>query len=234
MRDPGRIWDAALGELRLGMSQANFESYLAGTEATAFEDDELTIQVHESTGPRDARTAVPPAHPARPLSTWSAAVPGAIRLGGRANGRPSKRRRRLRHVRAAAEREARTGSSRRTDDGSGRRTLEPPTLAGWEGSPLNERYTFESFVVGSAEPAGPRRLAGRRRCARSGVQPTLPVRRRRPGQDAPASRHRPRSLAARHERGLRLVRDIHQRLDRVDPRAPQRGVPRATTAGAIS
>src|SRR5919112_5606499 len=45
VRDPGRIWDAALGELRLGMSQANFESYLAGTEASAFEDDELTILV---------------------------------------------------------------------------------------------------------------------------------------------------------------------------------------------
>ena len=45
MRDPARIWDAALGELRLGMSQANFESYLAGTEASAFEDDELTIVV---------------------------------------------------------------------------------------------------------------------------------------------------------------------------------------------
>ena len=45
MADPGRVWDAALGELRLGMSQANYESYLAGTRATAFEDDELTVTV---------------------------------------------------------------------------------------------------------------------------------------------------------------------------------------------
>src|SRR3954451_9280575 len=45
VRDPARIWDAALGELRLGMSQANFDSYLAGTSATAFEDDELTVVV---------------------------------------------------------------------------------------------------------------------------------------------------------------------------------------------
>ncbi len=45
MRDPVRIWDAALGELRLGMSQANYESYLAGTSATEFEDDELTVAV---------------------------------------------------------------------------------------------------------------------------------------------------------------------------------------------
>ena len=35
VRDPVRIWDAALGELRLGMSQANYESYLAGTQAKA-------------------------------------------------------------------------------------------------------------------------------------------------------------------------------------------------------
>src|SRR5690348_6319296 len=44
-RDPGRLWDAALGELRLSMSQANFESYLAGTSATGFDDDEVTVAV---------------------------------------------------------------------------------------------------------------------------------------------------------------------------------------------
>src|SRR5205085_6395326 len=30
---------------RLAMSQANFESYLAGTTATAFDEDELTVAV---------------------------------------------------------------------------------------------------------------------------------------------------------------------------------------------
>lgn len=43
--DAGRIWAAALGELKLGMSQANFESYLAGTEASVFADNELTVAV---------------------------------------------------------------------------------------------------------------------------------------------------------------------------------------------
>jgi hypothetical protein len=40
-----RIWSAALAELGLGMSQANVESYLAGTEGASFADDELTVQV---------------------------------------------------------------------------------------------------------------------------------------------------------------------------------------------
>lgn len=43
--EAGRIWEAALRELRLGMSVANFESYLVGTAGVAFEDDELTVTV---------------------------------------------------------------------------------------------------------------------------------------------------------------------------------------------
>ncbi len=39
------VWDAALTELRLGMSQANFESYLAGSVGVRLEGDLLTVAV---------------------------------------------------------------------------------------------------------------------------------------------------------------------------------------------
>ena len=80
MRDPSRIWDAALGELRLAMSQANFESYLAGTTATGFDDDEMTVAVAQPARARDAGATLPPPHPARPLRRRRPAVPGAAGL----------------------------------------------------------------------------------------------------------------------------------------------------------
>lgn len=39
------LWDAALGELRLSMSVANFEAYLAGTVGVALNGDGLTVAV---------------------------------------------------------------------------------------------------------------------------------------------------------------------------------------------
>lgn len=39
------VWNAALEELRLGMSLANFESYLAGTMAVSLEGDQLAVAV---------------------------------------------------------------------------------------------------------------------------------------------------------------------------------------------
>lgn len=39
------VWSAALDELRLGMSEANYSSYLAGTYATALASDRLTVAV---------------------------------------------------------------------------------------------------------------------------------------------------------------------------------------------
>ena len=42
------------------------------------------------------------------------------------------------------------------------------------------------------QPAGPRRVAGHRRSPGQRLQPAVPVRRRRSGQNAPAARHRPR------------------------------------------
>jgi chromosomal replication initiator protein len=146
LRDPARIWDAALGELRLGMSQANFESYLAGTQASAFDDDELTITVQNPLV-RETLEQRFRQHILRALfdvvgrpcrvrfnSGGSRATNGADGYGMFA---------------LAGEREG--GSSRSNGRRGGRTAVaEPPPSSGWEGSPLNQRYTFERFVVGSA------------------------------------------------------------------------------------
>jgi chromosomal replication initiator protein len=146
VRDPARIWDAALGELRLGMSQANFESYLAGTQASAFDNDELTIRVQnplvrETLEQRFRQHIVRALFDVvgRPCRIRFAAAGGRSDNGADGYGMFA----------VSEEREAASprGASRRNGRGA---PIEAPALGGWEGSPLNARYTFEHFVVGSA------------------------------------------------------------------------------------
>jgi chromosomal replication initiator protein len=146
MHDPARIWNAALGELRLGMSQANFDSYLAGTEASGFEDDELTILVQNPLV-RETLEQRFRQHILRALFDV-VGRPCRIRLTS-SGGRPSGDADGYGMFGYAEQREAPSarGATRR-----GRRAgvAEPAAPSGWEGSPLNGRYTFERFVVGSS------------------------------------------------------------------------------------
>ena len=70
------------------------------------------------------------------------------------------------------------------------RRASPRTAPTTPGSTPN--FTFSTFVVGNSQPVRTRRLPRGRRGARQGVQPALPVRRRRSRQDPPDARHRPR------------------------------------------
>ena len=86
------------------------------------------------------------------------------------------------------------------------------------------------------QPVRPRRVPGRRRASFQGLQPAVPLRRRRHGQDAPYAGHRTRDQAPHAASGhlLRLQREVHQRHDQLAalrqddqlPRqVPQRGRP---------
>src|SRR4051812_39851407 len=128
------------------MSQANFESYLAGTEASSFEDDELTILVHNPLV-RETLEQRFRQHILRALFDV-VGRPCRIRLtsAGRApsNGADG-------YGMFAHSQERHTTGSPGTSRRNGRAPVaELPAPSGWEGSPLNGRYTFERFVVGSS------------------------------------------------------------------------------------
>ena len=65
-----------------------------------------------------------------------------------------------------------------------------------EGSALNPKYTFDSFVVG-APTSSPTPLRAPWPRSRRRLQPAVHLRRRRPRQDAPAARDRPPRPALR-------------------------------------
>jgi chromosomal replication initiator protein len=156
VRDPGKIWDAALGELRLGMNRANFESYLAETRATAFDQDELTVTVPN---PLVRETLEQRFRPAINRALYDVLgrpckvrlVTGGTRAGGRADGYG------MFGLPEADEGPSAGGTNGAARNGAAgparapRRPAAEPTpsnLLG--GAPLNSRYTFERFVVGNA------------------------------------------------------------------------------------
>ena len=144
--DPARVWNAALGELRLGMSQANFESYLAGTQATAFDDDELTVAVgnplvRETLEQRFRQHILRALYDVVGRPCRIQLVSSGARSSGGAEGYG---------MFGLAEREDEPAPARPSARRNGRAQVsQPASAAGWEGSPLNARYTFERFVVGS-------------------------------------------------------------------------------------
>jgi chromosomal replication initiator protein len=147
VRDPVRIWDAALGELRLGMSQANYESYLAGTAATAFDDDELTVAVSNPLV-RETLEQRFRQHILRALFDV-VGRPCRVRMTS-ASIRPSSGADGYGMFALADEPSQSAAPARNGSRRNGRAAAAEPTApSGWEGSPLNSRYTFERFVVGS-------------------------------------------------------------------------------------
>jgi chromosomal replication initiator protein len=170
VRDPAKIWDAALGELRLGMNQANYESYLAGTAATAFDEDGLELVVAVP-NPLVRETLEQRFRPAINRALYDVLgqackvrlVTGGGRGGASLDGygmfgladedRSERRPRETADERSLTSVNGANGggtngtSARRNGRAAG---PEPLASVGRGGAPLNGRYTFERFVVGNS------------------------------------------------------------------------------------
>jgi chromosomal replication initiator protein len=106
---------------------------------------------------------------------------------------------------------------------------EPVAEQGDPASRLNPKYTFETFVVGSSNQFAhaAARAVGREPGAQ--LQPAVPLRRRRPGQNPPAARHRPRDPAPppRPQGPLPGRRAVRQRAHQLAPLQVACRLPRA-------
>ena len=163
MQDPAKIWDAALGELRLDMNQANFESYLAGTTAAAFDGESLTVAVanpivRETLERRFRRSIERALYDVLGRACEVRLVTAGGRAGANADGfgmfgspRPERPEDPPGRGNGASRRRPDRGAHDRqwTDDGAAA-TAAPVASVGRGGTPLNARYTFERFVVGGS------------------------------------------------------------------------------------
>ena len=196
--DAKQVWRAALGELQVSLSPANYETWLRDTAPR-----------------RGRRPAVPDRRPQR-LREGLARDP--LPLPDLPDAGPHRRLQRPGRVRRRRPTAPADGRQRR----AGRRAApsrsasSPPGSGAPEGAAagatnLNPRYTFSNFIVGLGQPARPRGLAVGRRAPGPRVQPAVPVRRRRPRQDPPDARDRQRGRREVPAQAGRL-RDVSEKF----------------------
>ena len=132
-------------------------------------------------------------------------VPGGAEPQGRMDRAPVRRAPRSRGI----------GGRSRSPDRGGRRAAGSPANRRWHHRELKSAYTFESFVIGAGNRFAHAAGAGRRRAARPGLQPALPLRRAGRRQDPPRCR-RSATTSTLCDRGLdgplRDRRDLHERV----------------------
>src|SRR3954449_5705 len=184
--DAKHVWRAALGELQVSLSPANYETWLRDTHLVDVDDHRFRIAVPNGFAKdwlESRYRSLISATLARVVG-YSVQVEFVVAQNGDAK------------VTTAAP----TQTVR----------VEATRVGSPEGASanLNTRYTFAHFIVGSAHPLPPppppsvaprprpppppRRDPVGRRAPRPCLQPALPVWRGRPRQDTPAPRHRER------------------------------------------
>ena len=212
--DAKQVWRAALGELQVSLSPANFETWLRDTQLVDVDDQRFRIAVPNGF----AKDWLETRYRSLISQTLARIVGYSVQVEFTVQGN--------------------NGTAVATPESNGAtagRRGEPPSVrleadrVGGEGGTtnLNPRYTFANFIVGSAN-----RLAHAARLSvaeRPGprLQPALPVRRRRPRQDPPDARDRQpgdRQVPAQARR-LRHEREVHERVHHLDPAGQDRRVP---------
>ncbi|MFN8525225.1 MAG: chromosomal replication initiator protein DnaA [Chloroflexota bacterium] len=143
MREPTKIWEAALGELRLVMNKANFDSYLAATTATELEGDELIVAVQN---PLVRETLEQRFRPAIHRALFDVlGRPCRVRLvAGRRPGRDAA------SYGMFGIQEDQRAAAPATPPEPAARPAAPPEPPPMRVTGLNPRNTFETFVVGAA------------------------------------------------------------------------------------
>ena len=208
--DAKQVWRAALGELQVSLSPANFETWLRDTYLVDVDDQRFRIAVPNGF----AKDWLETRYRSLISQTLARVVGYSVQVEFVVQG--------------ATEVQAQAAAIEKQPV-----RVEPTRVGAPEGAAagatnLNPRYHFSNFIVGSAnrlahaaslsvaERPGPR------------LQPAVPVRRRRPRQDAPDARHRQRrrgEVPAQAGR-VRDVREVHQRVHHLDPAGQDRRVPR--------
>ena len=216
--DAKQVWRAALGELQVSLSPANFETWLRDTQLVDVEDKRFRIAVPNGFAKDwlETRYRSLISQTLARIVGYSVQVefvvgPAAAgRRGRRRGGRPGRPRR------GAAGQPARPprADARRW---RGRRDQPQPALHVQQ---LHRRL---------GQPPGPCGQPVGRRAPRARLQPALPVRRRGPRQDPPDARHRQpgdRPLPAQARR-VRHDGEVHQRVHHEHPAGQDRRVPGA-------
>ena len=213
--DAKQVWRAALGELQVSLSPANFETWLRDTVLVDVDDNRFKIAVPNGFAKDwlETRYRSLISQTLARIVGYSVQVEFIVRPAGEANGAngaagSAATARRSQPVRARADARRRA-----------RGRLHQPQPA------LHLRQLHRRL----GQSPGPCRQPVRRRAARPRLQPALPVRRRGPGQDAPDARHRQRGhrpLPAQARR-LRHEREVHQRVHHQHPAGQDRRLPGA-------
>ena len=208
LMDAKHIWRAALGELQVALSPANFETWLRHTSLVDVDDNRFRIAVPNGFAKDWLETRY------RPLISQTLAR--IVGYSVRSSSSSSRGRRRQPGT---------AGSRRPTPAGPGR--ADAGRRRGGGSTNLNPRYTFANFIVGSANRLAHAAAPLGRRAPGPRLQPALPLRRRGPRQDPPDARDRERGhrpLPAQEGR-LRDEREVHERVHHEHPAGPDRRLP---------
>ena len=209
--DAKQVWRAALGELQVSLSPANFETWLRDTRLVDVDDQRFRIAVPNGF----AKDWLETRYRSLISQTLARVVGYSVQVEFVVQRATARRRRQ-----AAAGTERRPARPRRAHPGRGargrgrRRDVPQRALHLLE---LHRRLR---------QPARPCRLAVGRRATRPRVQPAVPVRRRRPRQDPPDARDR--------QRGRREVPAQARRVRDVARSSPTSSSPRSSRARSTS
>ncbi len=139
--DAKQVWRAALGELQVALSPANYETWLRDTQLVDVDDNRFRIAVPNGFAKDwlDTRYRSLISQTLARIVGYSVQVEFVVRSGSAAAG-------------VAGEASARATATAPTQPAAAQQVRLEPTRVGGEGgaSSLNPRYTFANFIVGSA------------------------------------------------------------------------------------